>query len=166
MQSCPAALEINLIDEDLGTPVLERLLTPLLDGREGLLVEVGDGVGGHRCAPLQLGDVLDAPGGDAGEVHFDDGLLDRYLAAAVALDHGGLEGCFPELGHARFDFARTRDELPGVVAARVVLPAGGPHVAPSAHELGRPLVKQGVQSLLDGPPDQILDVVAQRLLVD
>lgn len=42
--------------------------------------------------PEDLGDVLDPPGGDAREVHLDDGPLDRGLAPAVSLDDGRLEG--------------------------------------------------------------------------
>ena len=109
----PAALEVGAVDEDVGVPAPERPLAPPLDGREGLFVQVGDGARGHRRAPEDLGHVLDPPGGDAREVHLDDGLLDRGLAPAVPLDDGGLEGGAPELGHARLDLARARDELAG-----------------------------------------------------
>ena len=166
MGPAPAALGVDAVDEDLGAPAPERPLAPFLDGREGLLVEVGDGAGGHRRAPEDLGRVLDPPGGDAREVHLDDGLLDRRLAPAVPLDDGGLEGGSPELGHAQLDLARARDELAGVVPASVRLPSGRPLITLGAHEFGRLLVEQRVQGLLNGPPDQIFDVVAQRLLVD
>ena len=58
------------------------------------------------------------------------------------------------------------EELSGVVAAAVGLPARRPLVAPSPDELGRLLVEQRVERLLDGLPHQILYVLAQRLLVD
>ena len=166
MGPAPAALEVDTVDEDAGVTAPERPLAPFPDGREGLLVEVGDGAGGHRRAPEGLGRVLDPPGGDAREAHLDDGLLDRRLAPAVALDDGGLEGGSPELGHAQLDLARARDEPAGIVTAAVGLAPGGPPVALGADELGRLLVEQRVQGLLDGPPDQIFGVVAQRLLVD
>lgn len=52
------------------------------------------------------------------------------------------------------------------MAAAVGLPARRPLVAPSPDELGRLLVEQRVERLLDGLPHQILYVLAQRLLVD
>lgn len=162
----PAALEVDTVDEDVGVAALERPLPPCLDGREGPLVEVGDGAGGHRRSPQELGDVLDPPGGDARQVHLDDGLLDRGLAPAVALDDGRLEGRPAELRHAELDFPGARDEPPRVVAAAVGLPARRPLVALGPDELGRLLVEQCVERLLDGLPHQILYVVAQRLLVD
>ena len=162
----PAALEIDAVDEDVGVAAVERPLPPGLDGREGPLVEVGDGAGGHRRSPQEFGDVLDPPGGDAREVHLDDGLLDRSLAPAVALDNGRLEGRAAQLRHAELDLAGARDEPPRVVAAAVGLPARRPLVALGPDELGRLLVEQSVERLFDGPPHQILYVVAQRLLVD
>ena len=162
----PAALEVDAVDEDVGVAAIERPLPPGLDGREGPLVEVGDGAGGHRRSPQELGDVLDPPGRDARQVHLDDGLLDRGLAPAVALDDGRLEGRPAELRHAKLDFPGARDEPPRVMAAAVGLPGRRPLVAPGPDELRRLLVEQRVERLLDGLPHQILYVVAQRLLVD
>lgn len=100
------------------------------------------------------------------ESNLDNGLLDRGLAPAVALDDGRLEGRPAELRHAELDFPGARDEPPRVVAAAVGLPARRPLVALGPDELGRLLVEQCVERLLDGLPHQILYVVAQRLLVD
>lgn len=88
------------------------------------------------------------------------------VAPAVALDDGRLEGRPAELRHAELDFPGARDEPPRVVAAAVGLPARRPLVALGPDELGRLLVEQCVERLLDGLPHQILYVVAQRLLVD
>lgn len=52
--SSPAALEVDAVDEDVGAAALERPLPPCLDGREGPLVEVGDGAGGHRRPPMAI----------------------------------------------------------------------------------------------------------------
>lgn len=87
-------------------------------------------------------------------------------APAVALDDGRLEGRPAELRHTELDFPGARDEPPRVVAAAVGLPACRPLVALGPDELGRLLVEQCVERLLDGLPHQILYVVAQRLLVD
>ena len=162
----PAALEVDAVDENVRVIALERPLAPGLDGRERLLVEVGDGAGGHGRSPEEFGDVLDSPGRDAREVHLDDGLLDRSLAPAVALDNGRLEGRAAQLRHVELDLSCPGDELSRVVAAAVCPPACRPLVAPGPYELGRLLVEQRVERLLDGLPHQILYVLAQRLLVD
>ena len=125
----PAALGVDAADEDVGVAALERPLPPCLDGREGPLVEVGDGAGGHRRPPEELGDALGPPGGDARQAHLDDGLLDRGLAPAVALDDGRPEGRAAEFRHAELGLPGPGDELSGVVAAAVGLPARRPLVA-------------------------------------
>lgn len=82
--SSPAALEADAVDENEGVVAIERHQPSGPDGREVPLVEVGDGAGGHRRPPKELGDALDPPGRDAHEVQLDDGLLDRGQAPTVA----------------------------------------------------------------------------------
>lgn len=53
--------------------------------------------------PEEFGDVLDSPGRDAHEAHLDDGLLDRSLAPAIALDNGRLEGRAAQLRNVELD---------------------------------------------------------------
>lgn len=154
------------MDEDVRVAVFERPLPPCLDGHEGPRVEVGDGVGGHRRLPQELGDVLDQQGRDARQVHLNDGLLDRGLAPAVALDDGRLEGRLAELRYADLDFPGARDEPPRVVDDALGLLARRSLVAPGPDEFRRLFVEQRVERLLDGLPHQILYVFAQRLLVD
>lgn len=82
--------------------------------------------------PEEFGDVLDSPGRDAHEAHLDDGLLDRSLAPAIALDNGRLEGRAAQLRNVELDLSWPGDELSRVVAAAVCLPARRPLVARSA----------------------------------
>lgn len=70
-------------------------------------------------------------------MHLDDGLLDRGLAPAVALDDSRPEGRAAEFRHAELDFPCPGDELPRVVAAAVDLPARRPLVAFGPDGLGR-----------------------------
>lgn len=96
--SSPASLQVDPVDVDVGVGALERAVAPLLDGREGLLVQVR-----HRCrrdarAPEDLAHVLDAPGGDPRQAHLDHGLLDARLPAPVALDDRRGEPHALELG--------------------------------------------------------------------
>ncbi len=99
----PGALEVYPVDVDVAVLVLERPVAPSLCRLEGLLVEVRDRAGGHARALEDLSDVLDAPRAHAGEVHLHDGLLDRDLAALVALDdRRGKPGAL-ELRHRELD---------------------------------------------------------------
>lgn len=81
------------------------------------------------------------PGGDAREVHLDDGLLDRGLAPVVALDDGRPEGRAAEFRHAEIDLPGPGDELSGVVAATPGLPACRPLAALDLDEPGHLLVE-------------------------
>ena len=107
--------------------------------------------------PQDLADVLDAPCGDAGQVHLDDGLLDRGLAPFVALDDGGGEAHPLELGHLERGLARRRGEAALVVAGAVRRALVGALVGPGADEL---------VGLLDGFPDQLAQFVFHGLLVE
>ncbi len=84
------------------------------------------------------------------ESNLDDGLLDRGLASAVVLDGARPEGRHAEFRYAELDLPGSGDELYGVVAASVGLPTRRPLVALGPDELGRPLVNQRVERLLDG----------------
>lgn len=68
--------------------------------------------------------------------------------------------------NAVLDIPGPGDELSGLVAATVGLPARRPLVALGRDRLGRLLVEQRVERLLDSLPHQILYVLVQRLLVD
>lgn len=75
-------------------------------------------------------------------------------------------GCPAELRRAEINFPGACDEPSRVVVAVVGILARCPLVALGPDELGRLLVEQRVECLLDGLPHQVLYVIAQRLLVD
>ena len=161
----PAALEVDPVHVDVGVRPLEGPVPPRLHGLERLLVEVGDGGGRDARPPEDLGDVLDAPGRDAGEVHLYHGLLDAGLPAPVTLDDRRREAHPLELWHADRDLAGRRRELALVMAGAVRLAVGGPLVALRADQVVGLLVQEAVEHLLDGPPDELAQVGPQRLLV-
>ena len=101
--AAPASLQVDAVDEDVGVAAGERPAPPFLDRLERLVVEIGDGGGRHGRPPEDLGDVLDAPCGDAGKIHLDHGLLDGCLPALVSLDDSGGEPHSLELGHLERD---------------------------------------------------------------
>lgn len=95
----PASLQVDAVDVYVRVFAGQRPAPPFLNGLERLVVEVGHRAGGDARAPQDLADVLDAPCGDAGQVHLDDGLLHAGLAPLVALDDGGGEAHALELRH-------------------------------------------------------------------
>ncbi len=150
---------------DVGVGPLERAVPPCLHRLEGLLVEVGDGRGGHARAPQDLAHVLDAPRRDAREVHLDHRLLDAGLPPAVALDDRRGEAHALELGHPDRHLAGRRRELPLVASGAVGLAVGGAPVALGAHEVSGLLLEEAVQRVLDGPPDELAEIGPQGFLV-
>ena len=162
----PILLEVGAVDAGVGVGAGQRPGPPLLDLREGLLVEVGDGALGHGRAPEDLARVLDPARGDAGQARLHHGLLHRALAPTVALDDLGREGRAPELGDAQLELPGTRDQPAPVVAAAVGLALVGSLVAPGVHELVGLLVEQRVDGLLDGGEHQLPDVALYGLLVE
>lgn len=155
----PGALEVYPVDVDVAVLVLERPVASLLCRLEGLLVEVRDRAGRHARAPDNLADVLDAPRAHAGEVHLHDGLLDRDLAALVALDDRHGEPGTLKFGHRELDAPRGRRKTALVIPGAVGLALG-------VHEQIGLLVEQGVDRVLDRLAHQLPDAVLYCLLVE
>ena len=113
--AAPASLQVDVVDVDVRVFAGQRLAPPPVDRFERLVVEIGDRAGGDARAPQDLADVLDAPRRHAGQVHLDDGLLDRRLAPFVAFDDRRGEAHALELGHLERDLDRRRGESALVV---------------------------------------------------
>src|SRR5262249_39907165 len=79
----------------------DRPIAPLVDLGIDLLVQVADCAGADPQPLQRLGNVLYSAGGHAGQVHLDQGILDRRLAPAVTLDDGRREGQVAHLGNAQ-----------------------------------------------------------------
>ena len=111
-----------------------------------------------------LVDVLDATRGDAGQVHLDNGLLDRRLAPFVALDDRRGEAHALELRHLERDLARRRGEAALVVAGAVSGALIGALVGSGADEPVDLLVEHRVDGLLTGSSNDTisLDVACLR----
>ena len=163
--TAPAAFQVDAVDADVGIGPLERAVAPLLDRRERLLVQIGDGRGRGAGAPEHLAHVLDPPRRDPRQVHLGHRLLDARLATPVALDDGGGEPYALELGHANRDLAGRSDRAPVVVAGAVRLASGGPLVALGADEVSGLFLEQAVERVLHGPPDELPQVGLQGLLI-
>ena len=74
----PAALKVDAVDVDIRVFAGQRPAPPFVHGLERLVVEVGDRAGRRAGSPEDLADVLDAPRGDAGQVHLDGGFFDGF----------------------------------------------------------------------------------------
>ena len=113
-----------------------------------------------------LGDVLDPPGGDPGQVHLDHGLLDGGLTALVALDDRRREPHALELGHPEGHLARGGREPALVVSGAVGLAPCRPLVAVGAYQIVGLLLEKGVQGVLDCSSDELPELAAHGGLVD
>ena len=164
--AAPRALQVDAVDEDVGVGAGQGPAAPLLHRLEGAVVEVRHGGGGHARAPQDLGDVLDAPGGHAGQANLDHGLLHACLAASVALDDGGGEPHALELGHLEGHLAGSGREAALVVARAVRLAPRRPLVAVGAYEVVGLLLEKRVQGVLDRSSDELPELAAHCFLVE
>lgn len=103
----------------------QRAVAPFVDLGVHPLELVGERLRGHAVAPRQLAGVVDLPGGHAGQVHVDRGLLDALLPAPVAFDDRGLEDRALRFRHLDLEPAGLGGELAFVVAGPVRLPLPG-----------------------------------------
>jgi hypothetical protein len=162
----PAALQPDAIQEDVGVLPFDGAVAPGLDVTVDLLVQLADRTGADPGAPQGLGDVLDAAGGHAGQVHLDQSLLHRGLAAAVAFDDGRLERQIAQLRHVQLHLTGLGLELAGVVAGAGVEPVGGALVTLGAAEFVGLGVEEGIEGLLHGVADDAVQVLVDLLVVD
>src|SRR3954447_24890205 len=95
---------------------LDGPVAPRLNAGVDLLVQLAHRTGIDARAPQGLRDVLNTADRDARQVHLDERLLDRGLAAPVALDDLGLKREFTEAWHLEVYLAHARLQLPGVAA--------------------------------------------------
>ena len=115
----------HAVHEHVRALALQRPRAPLLDLSVHLLELVAQRLGRHAVAPRQLADVIDLPGGRAGQVYVDQGLLYAFLASPVSFDDRGLEDRALEFGHLQREPAGLGGQAPVVVAGPVRLPLPG-----------------------------------------
>jgi hypothetical protein len=92
------------VHEHVRVGLRQRALPPGVDVLVDLLELVRQGLGRHPFTPQGLADVVDPTGGDTRQIHVDERLLDRLLAATVAFDDRRLENRPLELGHPHRHF--------------------------------------------------------------
>ena len=162
----PGSLHHDAVEEDVRMLALDRPVPPGLDLGVDHLVEVGDRARAHPRAPERLGDVLDPPHRDAGEIHLDQRLLDRALPATVALDDRRLERLAPQLRDLQADLAGSCLQRSLIAAGPRVLPRLAALVASGAAKLVRLGVQHRIQRLLDGPANHLAEVIPDPTLID
>ena len=98
-RAVPGAFVPHAVHEHVRILRPQRAVAPFVDVPVHPLELVGERLGRHPVTPQQLADVVDLPGGHAGQVHVDQGLLDALLPAPVSFDHRGLEYRALQLRH-------------------------------------------------------------------
>ena len=130
---------------------LDRPVAPGLDRPVDLLVQVRHRRWRHPRAPQRLGDVLDPAHRDPGQIHLDQGLLDRALAPPVTLDDRRLERLRPQLRYPQLDLAGLGLQLALVMAGSGIAPGLAALVALRIAQPIRLGIQQRVQRLLTLP---------------
>ncbi len=133
--SAPGALVPHAVHEHVWVLVIQRPRAPFVDLGVHALELVAQCLGRHAVAPQQPADVVDLPGGHAGQVHVDQRLLYAFLAPSVALDDRGFEDLALELGHLQAEPAGLGGQAPVVVAGAVRLPLPGALVSGGVGDL-------------------------------
>ena len=162
----PAPLEHDAVQIDIRMHALDRFVAPGLDLDVDLLVQVRDRPRRDPRAPQGLGDVLHPPDRDTGQIHLHQGLLDRGLAPAVALDDRRLERLPAQLGHLQRNLASPRLQLPLVAPRPRVLASLRALVA---FRLAKPIrlrIQKRVQRLLHAASHDLAQVILNTLVVN
>ena len=156
----------HAVHEHVRVFVLQRPRAPRVDVPVHLLELVAQRLGRHPLAPQQLADVVHLPGGDARQVHVDEGLLDAFLAPAVTFDHGGLEDRALQFRHLELEPAGLGGEFAFVVAGAVRPPLPGTLVSGGVGDLVGLGVEHRVQQFGDLLGDQAVEPGLEQVLVD
>lgn len=144
----------------------QRAVAPFVDLGVHPLELVGERLRGHAVAPRQLAGVIHTPGGHAGQVHVDQGLLDALLPAPVAFDDRGLEDRALELGHPEFELACFRGGSALVMAGAERLAVIDALVSGSSGDLVRFRVGHRVEDPGYFLGDEPVEFSFEQVLVD
>ena len=144
----------------------QRTVAPFVDLGVHPLELVGERLREHAVAPQQLAGVVDLPGGHAGQVHVDQGLLDALLPAPVAFDDRGLEDRAIQFRHLDLVPAGLGGQAPVVVAGAVRLPSAAAFVSVGSGDLVGLGVEHHVQQLGDLLGDEPVESGLEQVLVD
>ena len=156
----------HAVHEHVRVLALQRPRAPRVDLVAHLLELVAQRLGRHPLAPQQLADVVHLPGGDARQVHVDEGLLDAFLAPAVTFNHGGLEDRALQFRHLELEPAGLGGEPASVVAGAVRPPLPGTLVSGGVGDLVGLGVEHRVQQFGDLLGDQAVEPGLEQVLVD
>src|SRR6476660_10500319 len=145
---------------------LDAAVPPSLDLGVDLFVEVGHCARAHPRPPQSFGDVLHPTHRNARQVHLDQRLLDRALAAAVPVDDRRLKGLAAQLWNLEIHFARAGLQCPLIAAGPGVLTSLAALVAASAAELVCLSIQHGIQRLFHRATNQLAKMVPDTGFID
>ena len=165
-RAAPRAPVPHAVHEHVGVFAFQRPRAPRVDVGVHPLEFVGEGLRGHPLAPQQLADVVDLAGGDARQVHVDQGLLDAFPAPAVAFDHRRFEQGALQFGHLQLERAGLGGDPAFVMVGAVRLPAAGTLVSGRPGDLVGLRVEHRVEYLGDLLRDEPVEPGLEHVLVD
>ena len=158
----PGPFQPNAVQVQVGVGLLDRLVSPGLNLRVHLLVQLADRRGGDVGAPQGFRDVLHPTDADTGQVHLDQGLLNTGFPALVPFNDLGLKRQRPQAGYLQGDLASLGLQLPAITARSSVHASRAPLVPLDTVKL----VGLLVQDLLHRGLHQPVQVVPDLALIN
>src|SRR3954470_927076 len=162
----PGSLHYDAIEIKVRMLTLDAAVPPSLDFGVDLFVEVGHCTRAHPRPPQSFGDVLHPTHRNARQIHLDQRLLDRALAAPVPVDDRRLKGLAAQLWNLEIHFARAGLQCPLIAAGPGVLTSLAALVTASAAELVRLSIQHGIQRLFHRATNQLAKMVPDTGFID
>ena len=150
----PGALVPHTVHEHIRPLALQWAFAPRIDLGVHFPEPVAQCLGGYAVAPQKLADVVHAAGGDAGQVHVDQRLLDALFPAAVSFDDRRLEDRALQFRHLQFELADLGRQPAFVVTGAKRLPTGLALVSAGVGDLVGLGFEHRIDDLLDPGLDQ------------
>src|SRR4051812_14472503 len=162
----PGPLHHDAVEIKVRMLTLDAAVPPSLDLGVDLFVKVGHCARAHPRPPQSFGDVLHPTHRNARQIHLDQRLLDRALAAAVPVDDRRLKGLAAQLWNFEIYFARAGLQCPLIAAGPRVLTSLAALVTASAAELVCLSIQHGIQRLFHRATNQLAKMVPDTGFID
>ena len=153
----------HAVHEHIRPLALQWAFAPRIDLGVHLPEFVAQCLGGYAVVPQKPAGVVHAAGGDTGQVHVDQRLLDALFPAAVSFDDRGLEDRALQFRHLQFELADLGRQPAFVVTGAKRLPTGLVLVSAGVGDLLDPGLDQGIEPGLEHGVVELCDFLGHGL---
>ena len=163
--SAPISLEINPIHINIRIFSGQPAVAPFLNMHIRFLIQITDGGSRHPTAPKGFRNILHTPDRNTGEIHLDQGFLNRAFTAAVALNDGGFKRDTFQLRDIQRYLSGCGCQLAAVVSRTVPLPRFGALIFCRTRQFLCFLVQQRIQRFLHAVSHHFFQFALDSFLV-